>query len=552
MADPRSALPLAAILCSVMGLSPLQVAAETAAARAADTTWDAKYWNPQAQDDDLILPMPCGGGMAFRPVRTPNGEGAIGDVPILLGQEGGDQPFLNGLRRSYVSGAFSDPADKSAKGLFYMAKYELAQAQYDVVMAETCPDKDPRKRDFLPATGLSKLDFEAFAERYTLWLMQSAPATLPEAGTTGAYLRLPTEEEWEFTARGGLAVETPLFRAPLPPIPAGLSQNEFIASAGNDSAGGKVQVIGTLQPNPLGVHDMLGNVAEYVQSPFALVRHGRLHGQAGGIVKRGGDARTPLDRISSALRLEVPPYDTLNGDVMRDDYTGARFVLAGLSIASRDQSDQIITALDALARADAALSTASSEAEVLDLLARLADSAPTGEAAQYKLIADTIRSARAENNEQRDRSIRLILGSVVLSCDQTVQRYLNALAISALLPSYDAFEAEAKAAGDQAMLNEITQARAEADTKLADLRTLIDREIMDYATLIEGLAAEYSLDLLKRQAEAIQPANDARGSRRTACLLAAKSHVENRSKTGSIDLPSVDTDMRDIAMTEAN
>ena len=168
------------------------------------------------------------------------------------------------------------------------------------------------------------------------------------------------------------------------------------------------------------------------------------------------------------------------------------------------------------------------------------------------MIADTIRAARAENNAQRDRSIRLIFGSVVLSCDQTVQRYLNALAISALLPSYDAFEDEAKAAGDQEMLDEIAQARAEADTKLTNLRGMIDREIMDYATLIEGLAAEYSLDLLKQQAETIQPANDARGSRRTACLLAAKAHVESRSKTGSIDLPTVDTDMRDIAMAEAN
>jgi hypothetical protein len=546
MVDRHSLALLAVLGGAVFGLAALPLPGQ---ALAESVAWDSKYWNPNALEDDLVLPMPCGGAMAFRPVRTPNSEGAIGDVPILLGQEGGDQPFLTGLRRSYVSGAFADPGDKTVKGLFYMGKYELAQAQYDVVMSETCPDKEPRKRDFLPATGLSKLDFEAFAERYTLWLMKSASASLPEAGTTGAYLRLPTEEEWEFAARGGLAVEGPLFRSTLPPIPEGRSQNEFIASAGNDSAGGKVQVVGTLQPNPLGLHDMLGNVAEYVQSPFSLVRHGRLHGQAGGIVKRGGDARTPLDRISSALRLEVPPFDVLNADVMRDDYTGARFVLAGLSIATREQSEEIVTALDALARADAALSTAASEGEVLDLLDRLASGSADQEASQYRLIADTIRAARAENNEQRDRSIRLILDSAVRSCDLTVGRYLNSLAIGALLPGYDQIEAEAKANGDQATLDELDQARAEADAKLADLRALIDREIMDYASLIEGLAAEFSLELLKQQADAIQPETEARGVRRADCLIAAKAHVTDRSKAGNINIEKVDQDMRDIALS---
>lgn len=521
-------------------------------AKAPQIAWDEKYWNPAALPDDMVLPMPCGGAMAFRPVSTPNGDGAIGDVAVDLGQEGGDQPFLSGLRRSYVSGAFSDGNEPNAKGMFYLAKYEVAQAQYDAVMSGTCPDKAPRKRDFLPATALGKLDFDRFAKAYTIWLLKNAPESLPAAGATGAYLRLPTEEEWEFAARGGMAVEEPLFRAPLPPIPKGMTQNEFIASAGNDSAGGKVQVIGTLRPNPLGLHDMLGNAAEYVYTPFALVRHGRLHGQAGGEVKRGGDARTPLDRISSALRLEVPPFDLAAQDVMRDDFTGTRLVIAGLSIATREQSDAIIASLDELARPDAALDSAASEAEVLDMLAELAATSTDEEAQRYNLIADTIRAARAENNEQRDRSIRLILGSAVLSCDQSVQRYLNALAIAALLPSYDQIEAEARTSGDQAILDELAAARAEADGKLRALEAMIQREVMDYAKLIEGLASEFSTELLDQQASVIQPDIDSRGSRRSSCLIAAKAHLAARARNGNIEISQIDTDMRDIALSEAN
>ena len=30
-------------------------------------TWDERFYNPTALPDDLILPTPCGGAMAFRP-----------------------------------------------------------------------------------------------------------------------------------------------------------------------------------------------------------------------------------------------------------------------------------------------------------------------------------------------------------------------------------------------------------------------------------------------------------------------------------------------------
>ncbi|MCE6967946.1 formylglycine-generating enzyme family protein [Cereibacter sphaeroides] len=535
----------AALLAGFMALAPLGAGAEGA------ITWDEKYWNPQPAAGDLVLPMPCGGGMVFRPVATPNAEGAIGDVPVILGQEGDAQPYLDGLRRSYVSGGLEDTAKGGGKGLFYIGKYEIAEAQYRAV-TEPCTGEKPRRRDFLPKAGVTRTELEAFAEAWTVWLMRNAPDSLPAAGQTGAYLRLPTEEEWEFAARGGLAVDPALFRGALPPIPEGHVPSEYIAHGGTDSAGGKVQAIGTLAPNPLGLHDMLGNVSEFVLTPFAMVRHGRLHGQAGGYIKRGGDARTPIDQITSATRFEVSPFDTRSKDVTREDYTGGRLVLSALSITSAEQARAVAEALEELSRADPALESAASETEVLALLDRLSrEAAEPGARSRFAVIAETIRSARAETNAQRDRSIRLILGSAVLTCDQIVQRYLNALAIAALLPSYDGMAAEAEASGDDQLRQEVAEARAEADGKLRDLEAVIARESVDYGNLIEGLSAEFSQTLLAAQIGSVRDEHESRGARRAACLGAVQDHLGQRGASGMNDLGRIRDDMQQIAAAQA-
>lgn len=512
----------------------------------AEITWDERYYNPAAAEDDLVLPMPCGGAMVFRPIQTPNADGAVGDVRVTLGQEGEDTPFLNGLRRSYVSGGF--PSGEVDKGLFWMAKYEIAIAQWDVVMGEACPDSAPRRRGFVPAVELTPLQLAAFAERYTVWLMQNAPDSLPQAGETQAYLRLPTEDEWEFAARGGLAVEDAAFRSPRPPIAADQEPSEFIAHGGTDSAGGRVQAIGTLLPNPLGLHDMLGNAGEFVATPFSLVRHGRLHGQAGGLIKRGGDARTPLVGITSATRFEVPPYDLRTQSATADRFTTSRLVIAALAITSAEQSAQINEDLARIARIDEGLQNASSEEEIAAILDALEGDVATARARQQvAVIRETIAAGRAERNAQRDRSIRLIAQSGTLMCTQLLQRLRNALAIQALLPNYDELEQIGIDEGDQSLIDEVAVARAEAAASLQDIGAEVASQLNEYANLVEGLGDEYSLPLLERQLAIIKPDVESRGPRRAECLSLLAVHLERRVRDGFVEIDKAQLDFSELA-----
>lgn len=80
---------------------------------------------------------------------------------------------------------------------------------------------------------------------------------------SGETYRLPTESEWEYACRAGTTT----------PFPSGFMSSPEQANCYYDEMGNRIGVGKRLprswgQPNPFGLHDMLGNVCEWVEDDW--------------------------------------------------------------------------------------------------------------------------------------------------------------------------------------------------------------------------------------------------------------------------------------------
>lgn len=194
---------------------------------------------------------------------------------------------------------------------FSIAETEVTNAQYAEFVKESghaAPSdwKDgqpPKGKENFPVTNVSFKDAVDFCK----WMEKK----------TGFPVRLPSEAEWEFAARGATANKYPW----------GGEWNK--EAANSEESGGKVTAVKSfaLNRSPFGAFDMAGNVwewtAEKVSKSDAVidprVKKALENGEVLRIVK-GGSAFEKANQISVQSRYEIP-------ESTKDAWVGFRYVI---------------------------------------------------------------------------------------------------------------------------------------------------------------------------------------------------------------------------------
>ena len=315
-------------------------------------------YNPQPADDDIVLPMPCDLSMVFKLVAVP-AKGFLWDMPVRPGLDdsaNAGRAFYDRRYNSALSGPFAledlpaawrKPAPQGQNYYYLIAKYEVTNLQWHAVMDASCPDSQNLPADAArPVTDVSWYDAVDFTRRYTAWLLKNAPDALPRfAGDSRnvGFVRLPTETEWEYAARGGqTAGSQQLLQEDFFPLPQGDGKGDYAVYRPEGAAHipESTARIGSRKPNPLGLYDTAGNAAEMVLDSFRFSLAGRLHGSAGGFVRKGGSFLSGDAEILPGRREETP-FFLADGPAHARDL-GFRPVISGINTPGGNRPEELL------------------------------------------------------------------------------------------------------------------------------------------------------------------------------------------------------------------
>jgi formylglycine-generating enzyme required for sulfatase activity len=189
---------------------------------------------------------------------------------------------------------------KLTKG-YFLGKFEVTQGQWKAVMGNN-PSSFSTCGDNCPVERVSWEDAHEYIRRLN-------------AKERGNVYRLPTEAEWEYAARAGTTGEW-------------YGDLNRIAWYWSNS-GSRTHPVGKKLPNAWGLHDMIGNVWEWVDDWFDYYSPGPQVDPAGpslgmNRVNRGGSWNVVAEYCRTAYRAGYGPVTRIN-------YLGFRLALGAAS-----------------------------------------------------------------------------------------------------------------------------------------------------------------------------------------------------------------------------
>ena len=150
----------------------------------------------------------------------------------------------------------------------YMCKYEVTQAEWEAIMRDNPAFFTPKYKSnagtyfpYCPNCPVERVKWDD-AQMFLKKLSE----------LTGLSFRLPTEEEWEYAARGGNKSKGYAFSGSNDSVEvAWFKQNSSVANptiGGMVSGNYRTHPVGSKKPNEVGLYDMSGNVSELCSSCY--------------------------------------------------------------------------------------------------------------------------------------------------------------------------------------------------------------------------------------------------------------------------------------------
>jgi hypothetical protein len=305
--------------------------------------------------------LPDNSSIKFQPIYLGlDGNDIFSSKRVKLGsREGNDVNYKERLSTTNLGGSFVGVNKIGEKEwLYYLGQTEVSQQQWNAVMRwwqrENKLTIEPVNTAILPQTAKTPAEIFTFIEALNVWMLKNAKESLPKNGNAIAYVRLPTEVEWAFAARGGNEVSPSVFDRPYPYV----DEDENMILAGYEwhrsSSGNKVKETGSeyIKPNPLGLYDMIGNVEELTYGVFG---HDFLFARFGGLVIRGGNYSMDSKDLKVSRRTEYDGY-TGNGDLIRLSKVGFRLALGTLVSETGHSNEELDAGYDEYLSSDSGVS----------------------------------------------------------------------------------------------------------------------------------------------------------------------------------------------------